>query len=163
MNVCEIRSAVGENSMNTNMTVCLPGSVAEAKLLRQSCWGKVDEAAQSKATAMVHGLKYRNSERRKQLGLMTFDQRRERGDLIEVFKILKYHTKIDPARFWEVREARNRARLVKSLAVNGRRQRQHFFSYRVIQKWHLLPVDLKKAPSLDSFKTKHDVLIMREI
>ena len=52
MNVCEIRSAVGENSMNTNMTVCLPGSVAEAKLL---------EAVQSKATAMVHGLKYRNS------------------------------------------------------------------------------------------------------
>ena len=134
------------------MTTCPPGSVAEAKLL---------EAVQSKATALVHGLKHRNSEeRRKLLGLMTLEQRRERGDLIEVFKILKGHTKIDPAQFWEVREARNGARLVKSLAVNGRRQRQNFFSYRVIQKLNLLPVHLKKAPSIESFKTKLDVLIM---
>ena len=139
--------------LDYGMTACPPGTVAEAKLL---------EAVQSKATAMVHGLKYKNSEeRRKQLGLMTLEQRRERGDLIEVFKILKGHTKIDPALFWEVREARNGARLVKSLAENGRRQRHKFFTYRVIQQWNLLPVALRRAPSLDSFKTKLDVLIMR--
>ena len=95
------------------------------------------------------------------LGLMTLDQRRERGDLIEVYKILKGHTKIDPALFWEVREARNGVRLVKDLAVNGRKQRHDFFSYRVIQRWNLLPIDLKKAPSLDSFKTKLDCLILK--
>ena len=111
---------------------------------------------------MVFGLKHKNSEeRRKELGLMTLDQRRERGDLIEVFKILKSHTKIDPAVFWEVREARNGARLVKSLAENGRRQRKNFFTYRVIQKWILLPVNLRRAPSLDSFKAKLDALIMK--
>ena len=54
---------------------------------------------------------------------MTLEERRERGDLIEVFKILKGLTKIDPKEFWEVREARNGARLVKELASNGRRQR----------------------------------------
>ena len=141
--------------LDYGMTACPPGTVAEAKLL---------EAVQSKATAMVWGLKHRNSEeRRKQLGLMTLDQRRERGDLIEVFKILKGHTKIDPALFWEVREARNGARLVKSRAENGRRQRQSFFSYRVIQKWNLLPEDLRRAPSLDSFKTKLDAMIMKNI
>ena len=138
--------------LDYGMTACPPGTVAEAKLL---------EAVQSKATAMVHGLKYRNSEeRRRQLGLMSLNQRRERGDLIEVFKILKGHTKIDPALFWEVREARNGARLVKNLAENGRRQRQNFFTYRVIQKWNLLPLKLRRAPSLDSFKTQLDALIM---
>ena len=139
--------------LDYGMTACPPGTVAEQKLL---------EAVQSKATALVYGLKHKSSqERRKVLGLMTLDQRRERGDLIEVYKILKGHTKIDPALFWEVREARNGVRLVKDLAVNGRKQRHDFFSYRVIQRWNLLPVDLKKAPSLDSFKTKLDCLILK--
>ena len=136
------------------MTACPPGTAAEAKLL---------EAVQSKATAMVHGMRYKNAEeRRKLLGLMTLEQRRERGDLIEVFKILKGQTKIDPSLFWEVREARNGARLIKNLATNGRRQRLNFFSYRVTQKWNLLPVNVKTAPSLDSFKSRLDDLIMRE-
>ena len=136
------------------MTACPPGTVAEAKLL---------EAVQPKATAMVHGLTHKNSEeRRKLLGLMTLEQTREQGDLIEVDKMQKGHTKIDPAHFWEVREARNGARLVKTMAVNGERQRQNFFSYRVFQKWNLLPVNLRKAPSLDSFKTKLDALIMKD-
>ena len=51
------------------------------------------------------------------MGLMTLDQRRERGHLIEVYKILNGQTRIDPALFWEVREARNGARLVKSLLL----------------------------------------------
>ena len=54
------------------------------------------------------------------------------------------------------------ARLVKSLAVNGRKQRQSFFSYRVIQKWNLLPVDMRKAPSLEVFKSQLDDRIMKE-
>ena len=56
--------------LDYGMTACPPGTVAEAKLL---------EAAQSKAMAMVHGLKHKNAEdRRKVLGLMTLEQRRER-------------------------------------------------------------------------------------
>ena len=91
---------------------------------------------------------------------MKLEERRELGDLIEVFKILKGLTRIDPAEFWEVRYARNGARLVKELAPNGRRQRQSFFSYRVIQKWNMLPIELKTAPSLNSFKNRLDDRIM---
>ena len=95
------------------------------------------------------------------MGLMTLEQRRNRGDMIEVYKILKGHTRIDPALFWEVREARNGFRLVKELATGGRKPRQDFFSYRVIQRWNLLPVNIKMAPSLDSFKSRLDDFIMK--
>ena len=137
------------------MTACPPESVAEAKLL---------EAVQAKATALVDGLRqYSSDERRKILGLMTLEQRREKGDLIEVYKMLKGLTRIDPSQFWEVRrEARNGIRLVKELATNGRKQRQSFFSYRVIQQWNLLPVEIKTAPSLNTFKTRLDEMIMKE-
>ena len=111
---------------------------------------------------MVWGLKKLNSEeRRKKLGLMTLEQRRDRGDLIEVYKILQGLTRINPGMFWEVREARGGPRLVKEMAVNGRKQRQTFFSYRVIQKWNLLPADVKMAKSLDSFKNRLDERILK--
>ena len=138
--------------LDFGMTACPPDSAAESKLL---------ERVQAKATALVIGMRGLNSEeRRRKLGLMTLEERRERGDLIEVFKILKGLTKIDPKEFWEVREARNGARLVKELASNGRRQRQAFFSYRVVQKWNLLPVELKTAPSLAVFKNRLDERVM---
>ena len=91
---------------------------------------------------------------------MKLEKRRERGDMIEVYKILNGQTRIDPTLFWEVREARNGPRLVKEMAVNGRRQRHSFFSYRVIQTWNLLPGELKTAPSLDSFKNRLDDMIL---
>ena len=138
--------------LDYGMAACPPGTSAEAKRL---------EAVQSKATALVYGLRGKNSEERRQaLGLMTLQQRRERGDLIEVYKILNGQTKIDPAAFWEVRPARGGVRLVKELATNGRRQRQSFFSYRVVQRWNLLPALIKTAPSLNSFKNRLDEMIM---
>ena len=140
--------------LDYGMAACPPNSSADSKLL---------EAVQSKATAMVYGIRHENADaRRKILGLMSLEQRRERGDLIEVFKILKGLTRIDPAKFWEVRDARNGARLVKELAINGRKQRQSFFSYRIIQKWNLLPIELKTAPSLACFKTRLDERILKQ-
>ena len=64
------------------------------------------EAVQSKATALVQGIKHLNLEpQRNKLELMTLEDRRERGDMIEDFKILRGHTRIDPTLFWEVRNA----------------------------------------------------------
>ena len=80
--------------------------------------------------------------------------------MIEVYKMLKGLTRINPSEFWEVREARGGARLVKELAANGRRQRKNFFSYRVIQQWNLLPPEVKTAPSIDTFKNRLDEKIL---
>ena len=138
--------------LDHGMAACPPNSSADSKVL---------EAVQSKATALVQGMRHLNSEeRRKKLGLMKLEERRERGDMIEVYKILNGQTRIDPSLFWEVREARNGVWLVKEMAVNRRRQRQSFFSYRVIQRWNLLPVGLKTPPSLDSFKNRLDEMIL---
>ena len=79
----------------------------------------------------------------------------------EVFKMLNGLTRINPEMFWEVRDARRGPRLVKEMAVNGRKQRHTFFSYRVIQKWNLLPADAKMAKSLDSFKDRLDERILK--
>ena len=48
-------------------------------------------------------------------------------------------------------------------ATLGRKQRQTF-SYRVIQKWNLLPADVKMAKSLDlldSFKNRLDECLLK--
>ena len=46
---------------------------------------EIRQGFQSNATAWVQGLKHHNlEERRRRLGLMTLEDRRERGDLIEV-------------------------------------------------------------------------------
>ena len=138
--------------LDYGMAACPPGTSAESKVL---------EAVQAKATALVQGLRLKNGEdRRVALGLMTLQQRRDRGDLIEVYKILNGQTRIDASAFWEVRPARNGARLVKELATNGRRQRHNFFSYRVVQRWNLLPAMVKTAPSLSSFKNRLDEMIL---
>ena len=77
--------------LDHGMAACPPATSAESKML---------ENVQSKATALVQGMRHLNSEeRRKRLGLMRLEERRERGDLIEVFKILKGQTRIDPSLF----------------------------------------------------------------
>ena len=87
--------------LDYGISACPPSSVVDAKLL---------ERVQSKATALVDGMRGLNAEeRRKRLGLMTLEEQRERGDMIEVFKMLKGLTRIDPSEFWEVRDARGPA------------------------------------------------------
>lgn len=125
-----------------------PCNSADAKLLEQ---------VQSKAAALQH---LNAEERRKAFGLMTLAERRERGDLIEVYKMFNGLTLINPSLFWDVRQARNGSRLVKEHATHGRRARHGFFSYRVVQKWNLLPVSVKEAPSLETFKKRLDKLII---
>ena len=84
--------------LDYGMAACPPSSVAEAKSL---------EAVQAKATRLLHGIRHINSEeRRRLLGLMTLEKR-QRGDLIKIYKVFTGLTRIDPSLFWEVQSARN--------------------------------------------------------
>ena len=63
------------------------------------------EKVQRRATKMVRGLKHHSYQRRlKVLGLQTLEQRRIRGDMIEVFKILTGREAVDPATYFVVAE-----------------------------------------------------------
>ena len=59
------------NALDFGMTACPPDSSVKVKLL---------ERVQAKATALVHGLRgFDAKERRKKLGLMMLEERRERS------------------------------------------------------------------------------------
>ena len=65
------------------------------------------EKVQRRATKMVRGLKQHSYQRRlKVLGLQTLEQRRIRGDMIEVFKILTGREAVDPATYFVMAETK---------------------------------------------------------
>ena len=138
---------------------CPPQTKAEALVL---------ERVQNKATHLVNDLRSLNSdERRENLGLFQLSYRRLRGDLIETYKLLMGITKMDHRQFWSVRDSRTGPMLTKeqlgpTCAGQGRKQRQNFFSYRVIKPWNWLLKELKMAPSINSFKNGLDNLMKTE-
>ena len=72
MTFCVLYNQRVRPHLDHGMAACPPSSAAEAKML---------EAVQSKATALFQGLRHLNSdERRRRLGLMKLEDRREREE-----------------------------------------------------------------------------------
>ena len=92
------------------------------------------------------------------LNLMTLEDRRIRGDIIETFKIIKGFTNIDSTQFFNVQASdRLRGHSLKLTKPRCNTQlRQHFFSQRVIQRWNNLPQYVINADSVNEFKNKLD-------
>ena len=94
------------------------------------------ERVQRRATKMVRSLKQRDYlSRLEVLGLQTLEQRRVRGDMIEVFKILTGREGVDPARYFTLADGRSgtrghRYKLFKSRCRTA--LRANFFSQRVV-------------------------------
>src|SRR5664279_138702 len=100
----------------------------------------------------VNGLSYDN--RLKRLGLWTLEERRNRSDLVEVYKMLNGLSSISYERFFKLDTVkRTRGHSLKLIKQRFRTVvRQHFFSERVVDKWNSLGDDVVSAPSLNSFK-----------
>ena len=87
--------------------------------------------------------------------MTTLEVRRERGDLIELFKIEKEIDKIT----WVSPYTRgppsrgNRAQLRKETVQNCQ-QRYNFFSNRVVNNWNSLPDSVVDAPNTNAFKNR---------
>ena len=81
-----------------------------------------------------------------------------RGDLIEVFKLLKGFDKVDYNKFFKI-NPRNITR-GHSLKLNKSRSRRdirkNFFSQRVINSWNKLPQNVIDADSVNTFKNRLD-------
>ena len=85
------------------------------------------------------GLKY--SERLAATGLTSLEDRRIRGDLIEVFKIVKGISRVQHTTFFKLDEKRRtRGHTYKLVKDRSRLDiRKHFFSQRVVSEWNKLP------------------------
>ena len=99
--------------------------------------------------------KYSYLERLKKLGLTSLKDRRVRGDMIEVYKLISGKEQIESGQFFtladnryglrghELKIAKERARLDT---------RKFFFSQRVVNGWNRLPAHVVKVDTVNGFK-----------
>ena len=98
------------------------------------------------------------------LGLTTLQARRERGDMIDTFKILTGKVDVQPSIWFSPLEAREGAastratsgpyNLARTEAKSEIRKNQ--FSVRVVPKWNALPDLVKSQDTLNHFKNAYD-------
>jgi ribonuclease P/MRP protein subunit RPP40 len=113
------------------------------------------ERIQHRFTRMIPGLKkLEYSSRLDVLHLWTLEERRNRSDLIELFKIFKGLTKIRVEDLFE----RSLYNSTRGHSLKLRKQccrtdlRKFFFSERVICRWNLLDEDTVRSATVNSFK-----------
>ena len=117
------------------------------------------EKVQRRATRMIEdcrGMKY--TDRLAAVGLTSLEDRRTRGDLIEVFKMVTGVSKVDYRTFFKFDEnGRTRGHKYKLVKVRSRLNiRKNYFSQRVINEWNKLPAVVVEAESVNGFKNRYD-------
>jgi hypothetical protein len=117
------------------------------------------ENVQHRATKMIEGCrKLTYEDRLRRTGLTTLEERRTRGDLIEVFKMLKGLNKVDYKCFFQLAKSeRTRGHVLKLAKARFNLEiRKNYFSQRVVNEWNKLPAVVIEADSVNSFKNRYD-------
>ena len=136
-----------------------------------SPWTQADiqtlEQVQRRFTRQVSGIgSLPYEERLDRLGLTTLQARRERGDMIETYKIITGKVDVQPSTWFsplEIREGAASTRatsghlsLARTEAKSDLRKNQ--FAVRVVPKWNALPDLVKSQETLNNFKNAYDNL-----
>jgi len=117
------------------------------------------EKVQRRATKLIRGFsKLAYGQRLRSLGLFTLFRRRQRGDLIETFKILKGYYDINPTTFFSPATAtQTRGHHMKLFKHQCRiNLRANFFTQRVIDSWNSLSDEIVSSSTVGRFKAKLD-------
>ena len=116
---------------------------------------KILERVQRRATKLIKSLRNKPYENR-------LEERRTRGDLIQIFKILNGFEKIDLVNGVNFAKSltlnlrrKNNMRLTRELVKRGS-HRHNFLTNRVVAKWNCLSQDTVSAKSTNSFKSEID-------
>jgi hypothetical protein len=117
------------------------------------------ESVQRRATKQIEGYwNLRYEDRLKRTKLISLEKRRVRGDLIQVFKILKGFDKVDYRDYFEIsQENRTRGHSLKLVKKRSKSDiRKYFFTQRIIEGWNKLPQYVVDADSINCFKNRLD-------
>jgi len=118
------------------------------------------ERVQKAATYLVPMLrKYSYATRLQMICITSLEERRLRGDMIEVYKLLTEKEQIDHRQFFNSVDTPYGLRgHEKKLAKDRPRldSRKFFFSQRVINGWNSLPAKVVNSESVNSFKNAYD-------
>ena len=115
------------------------------------------ENVQRRATRLQPCLKGKTyPERLKAFGLPTLEYRRERADMVQVYKIINDIDKIDKDKLFTMSKyTGTRGHHFKIYKKRFRLNiRGNYFSNRIVDKWSELPENIIMAPTLNSFKSR---------
>ncbi|XP_048853901.1 uncharacterized protein LOC125721830 isoform X1 [Brienomyrus brachyistius] len=121
------------------------------------------EKVERRATKMIPGLRGMSYEERLlELNLFSLKQRRLRGDMIQVYKILTGLDAVQANSYFSISlNTRTRGHRWKLAGEHFKLDlRKHFFTQRVVRVWNTLPDNVVQAESLGSFKSELDKILM---
>ena len=131
---------------------------------------EVLEKVQRRAIGMVTNFKGKTYEEKlAEAGMITLEERRKRGDLIQAYRVLRGVDDVDPSLWFEMVEPRPGATTTRETGgvMNVKRSeannaiRKNYWSQRVIEPWNSLPHEVKQAESLNVFKNGIDNLLFK--
>ena len=130
------------------------------------------ENVQRRAIKAVSGLSGTYEEKLSLLNLLSLEERRKRGDMIQTFKIVHKIDNVNPEEYFEFTANRHEhaTRQTTSVTESSSTQnvfglsqghsnldiRKHFFTQRVIPIWNDLPNDVRLSNSVATFKMNYD-------
>ena len=119
------------------------------------------ERVQARATKLIPSIRHkRYEERLAALDLFSLETRRLRGQLIEVFKILRGFDNVDYRDIFQLSENRTRNHGYKlELKRYQRDLCGNFFTYSICGAWNSLPAEVVNSNSVDQFKSRLDPVL----
>jgi len=96
------------------------------------------------------------------IGMTTLQARRQRGDMIQVYKLMNDMSGLDKSdyfNFVQERHSKETRSYCDNLLVPEKchiNLRKNYFSCRVVNAWNALPIEVRESVSVNNFKNNYD-------
>ena len=116
------------------------------------------ERIQHRATKLVSSIRHLSYEKRLiALNLTTLSERRKRGDLIQMYKIMHNLDKLDKCNHFQIINNQLRGNCFKyHKEITKHQHRENFYFNRTANLWNSLPNSITQSPTVNSFKAAID-------